>query len=163
MEAMAHEMSALKVSKLKHEPTIIHELLLLPEIESEPEERAEADQHSGRRRSPGRTCSILNHSLSNLNRFYLSDSEARVPGGSGVAGGGKGAERGAAGRGLLRGLRAKGGRRGTEGRGGRRQGRAEGAEGELQGAGRTHKSYFTTFCSHYYLILFADGEREDVR
>ena len=59
MEAMAHEMSALKVSKLKHEPTIIHELLLLPEIESEPEERAEADQHSGRRRSPGRTCSIL--------------------------------------------------------------------------------------------------------
>ena len=66
MEAMAHEMSALKVSKLKHEPTIIHELLLLPEIESEPEERAEADQHSGRRRSPGRTRSILNHILSNL-------------------------------------------------------------------------------------------------
>ena len=72
MEAMAHEMSALKVSKLKHEPTMNHELLLLPEIEPEPEERAEADQHSGRRRSPGRTCSILNHSLSNANRQTFS-------------------------------------------------------------------------------------------
>ena len=72
MEAMAHEMSALKVSKLKHEPSMIHQLLLLPEIEPEPEERAEADQHSGRRRSPGRTCSILNHILSNFNRQTCS-------------------------------------------------------------------------------------------